>query len=71
VGASRKSFLGALTGRAVGDRLAGSLACAARAFHAGARAVRVHDVAATVDLVRTLERASPPADPDAHRPSEA
>ncbi len=60
VGASRKSFLGAITGRPPSERLAGSLACAARAFHAGAAAVRVHDVAATADLLRTLERVSPP-----------
>jgi dihydropteroate synthase len=59
VGASRKGFLGALTGRPVGGRLAASLACAARAFAAGAHAVRVHDVAATLDLLRTLERISP------------
>jgi dihydropteroate synthase len=59
VGASRKAFLGAATGRPVGERLAASLACAARAFAAGARAVRVHDVAPTVDLLRVLERVSP------------
>jgi dihydropteroate synthase len=59
VGASRKGFLGAITGRAVADRTAASLACAARAFAAGARAVRVHDVRETVDLLRVLERVSP------------
>ncbi|MCB9378810.1 MAG: dihydropteroate synthase [Holophagales bacterium] len=47
VGASRKSFLGALTGAAVDDRLAGSLAAAARAADQGASVLRVHDVAAT------------------------
>ena len=62
VGASRKGFLGGITGRAVGDRLAASLACVARAFEAGAHAVRVHDVAPTADLLRTLDRISP------HRP---
>jgi dihydropteroate synthase len=59
VGASRKGFLGAITGKGPKDRLAASLACAARAFEAGAFAVRVHDVAATVDLFATLERVSP------------
>lgn len=60
VGASRKGFLGAITGRPPGERLAASLACAARAFEAGARAVRVHDVAATVDLLAVLERIGRP-----------
>jgi dihydropteroate synthase len=59
VGASRKSFLGAITGRPPAERLAASLACVARAFHAGAAAVRVHDVAATVDVLRVLARVSP------------
>ena len=60
VGASRKGFLGAITGRPASDRLAGSLACAARARDAGAWAVRVHDVAATVDLLAVLDRIGPP-----------
>jgi dihydropteroate synthase len=47
VGASRKSFLGALTGAAVDQRLPGSLAAAARAAAGGAAVLRVHDVAAT------------------------
>lgn len=47
VGASRKSFLGATTGAAVGERLPGSLAAAARAADAGAALLRVHDVGAT------------------------
>ena len=59
VGASRKGFLGAITGRAPKERTAGSLACAARAFAAGAAGVRVHDVAETVDFLATLERVSP------------
>jgi dihydropteroate synthase len=49
IGASRKSFLGSLTG--VDDpaqRLDGSLAVAATAVGAGARILRVHDVAETV-----------------------
>jgi dihydropteroate synthase len=61
VGASRKGFLGARTGRPVEGRLAASLACVARAVEAGARAVRVHDVAETVDVVKVLSRIRPGA----------
>jgi dihydropteroate synthase len=53
VGVSRKSMIGALTGRAVDQRLAGGLALAALAVAAGARIIRSHDVAATLDAVRT------------------
>jgi dihydropteroate synthase len=52
VGLSRKSMLAKLTGRAVGDRTAGSVALAAIAVLNGARIVRAHDVAATLDAVR-------------------
>lgn len=51
-GLSRKSMIGQLTGRAVDDRLAGSVALAALAVDRGARIVRAHDVAATVDAIR-------------------
>ncbi|MEX2550992.1 MAG: dihydropteroate synthase [Nitriliruptoraceae bacterium] len=52
VGASRKSFLGTLTGTAdPGERLEGSLAVAALAVQAGVRLLRVHDVAETVRTV--------------------
>lgn len=47
IGASRKSFLGKITGDGVEDRLEGSLAAALWAASQGARAVRVHDVRAT------------------------
>ena len=47
VGASRKTFLGALGGDPVEARLAASLAAAVLAVAHGARVVRVHDVAAT------------------------
>jgi len=47
VGASRKAFLGELSGDSVDGRLAASLAAAVLAVAHGARAVRVHDVAAT------------------------
>lgn len=61
VGASRKSFLGALAAGADGqpasasDRLEGSLACAVLAAAAGARIVRVHDVRATVRALRVAD----------------
>lgn len=56
VGASRKSFLGHLTGRVEpADRLPGSLAAAAVAVMHGAHLIRTHDVAATVDAVRVAE----------------
>jgi dihydropteroate synthase len=51
-GWSRKRTLGDLTGRPVDQRLAASLAAALRAVSAGARVVRVHDVAATVDALK-------------------
>jgi len=57
VGVSRKSFLGAITGRAEpGDRLAASLAATAVAVLRGAAAIRTHDVAETRDAVRVAER---------------
>lgn len=52
VGLSRKSLLQSLTGRGVHERLAGSVALAALAVRAGARVVRAHDVAATLDAVK-------------------
>jgi dihydropteroate synthase len=54
LGVSRKRFLGQLLGREVGERLAGSLACACVAMaDDSAQILRVHDVAATRDAVRT------------------
>jgi dihydropteroate synthase len=52
VGVSRKSLVGMITGRPTGERLAGSVAFAALAVAGGARIVRAHDVAATVDAVK-------------------
>jgi dihydropteroate synthase len=58
VGTSRKRFLGLLAAgpgeppAPVEDRLAGSIATAAVALAAGVHMVRVHDVAATVQLTR-------------------
>lgn len=51
VGASRKSFIGELTGAPPGERLAGSLAAVAWAARGGAALVRVHDVEATVQFL--------------------
>jgi dihydropteroate synthase len=57
VGVSRKSFIGAITGRpAPADRLAGSLAATAVAVVNGAAVIRTHDVAETLDAVRVAER---------------
>lgn len=55
VALSRKDFVGEALGRAREDRLAGSLAAAALCVAAGARVVRTHDVAATLDAVRLTE----------------
>ena len=52
VGISRKSMIGALVERGVGERLAGSLAAAVLAVVKGARMIRAHDVAATVDALK-------------------
>lgn len=52
-GLSRKSMLGAITGRkSTDDRLAASLAAALIAAQRGAAIVRVHDVAETVDVIK-------------------
>jgi dihydropteroate synthase len=52
IGVSRKSTLGVITGRAVEDRLAASIAAAVAAVLQGAQIVRAHDVAETLDAVR-------------------
>ncbi len=57
-GWSRKSSLGAVTGRPVGERLAASVAAALAAVERGARIVRVHDVAATVDALAVWRAAA-------------
>ena len=51
VGLSRKSLVGHLIGREVGERLPASLALAVLAVERGAAIVRTHDVAATADAV--------------------
>ncbi len=54
VGISRKSMLGMLTGRAVDERLAASVAAAVLGAERGAAILRVHDVAATVDALKIV-----------------
>jgi dihydropteroate synthase len=58
VGVSRKSMLGAITGKGTSDRLAASVAMAALAAHNGASILRVHDITETADalaVVKALE----------------
>ncbi len=55
LGVSRKSMFGRLLGRDVSERLAGSLAVAAMAMPRGVSVLRVHDVAATRDLLTMFE----------------
>ncbi|MGK2901073.1 MAG: dihydropteroate synthase [Burkholderiaceae bacterium] len=57
VGWSRKSTLGAITGRDVAQRQFASVAAALAAVQSGARIVRVHDVAATVDALKVWQAA--------------
>lgn len=52
VGLSRKSTLGKLTGKPVGERLAAGVAAAVLAVERGAHIVRTHDVAATFDALK-------------------
>lgn len=56
-GLSRKSMLGELTGKPLEKRLAGSLAAALAAVARGAKIVRVHDVAETVDALKVWQAA--------------
>jgi dihydropteroate synthase len=65
VGPSRKSFIGAVTGAPVGDRLPGTLAAVAACVLAGVEIVRVHDVAEArqaADVAAAIRKgAAPPA----------
>jgi dihydropteroate synthase len=54
VGLSRKSMLGTLTGRTAAQRVAGSVALAVIAAVNGARIIRAHDVAPTVDALKVV-----------------
>src|SRR5207253_10442204 len=64
--ASRKDFVGALTGRGPRERLAGTLAAIGAGLDLGASILRVHDVASTVDYVavRVALRGDGPVDPE-------
>lgn len=55
VGASRKSFIGKLTGKDVGDRLMGTAGAVAASIVLGAHLVRVHDVAELEDAIRVAD----------------
>lgn len=55
VGISRKSTLGVITGRELGERMPASIAAAILAVERGAQIVRVHDVAETVDALRVVQ----------------
>ncbi len=55
IGASRKSTIGKLTGRDLGDRIYGTVATTALAVKAGIDIVRVHDVAAARDAVAVAD----------------
>lgn len=55
LGASRKSFIGKLTGREVGERIGGSLAAAVVGLARGAEVLRVHDVRETRDALTVAE----------------
>ncbi len=59
LGWSRKSTLGQLTGRPVGERLVASVAAALAAVRQGASIVRVHDVAETVDALKVWRALTP------------
>jgi dihydropteroate synthase len=54
MGLSRKSFIGELTGREAGERLAGTIAANAAALLLGAAILRVHDVKEAADTVRIV-----------------
>src|SRR5262249_8166605 len=55
LGASRKGFIGKITGREIDERMAGSLAIACRALALGeAQVIRTHDARETRDVVTLL-----------------
>lgn len=58
LGWSRKSTLGVITGRPVGERLVASVVAALAAVERGAAIVRVHDVAETVDALKVWRAAA-------------
>jgi len=64
VGWSRKSTLGTITGRPVNERLTASVAAALASAMYGARILRVHDVAATIDALKVWQAFGMPIGPD-------
>lgn len=64
VGLSRKSMIGTLTGRPAEQRLAGSIGAVLAAVMQGARIVRVHDVAETVDAIKVWQAVINPEWPE-------
>ncbi len=56
VGLSRKGMIGSITSRQSDQRLAGSVAAAVVAVQNGARIIRTHDVAATIDAIEVAVR---------------
>ncbi len=62
-GLSRKSMIGSLTGRDIHERVYGSVAAALIAAQNGAKIIRVHDVAATVDALKILNAVSKQSKP--------
>jgi dihydropteroate synthase len=61
LGASRKSFIGHLTGAEAADRLPGSIAAALLGAAQGVQILRVHDVAATRQALAVWEGAMAPS----------
>jgi dihydropteroate synthase len=61
VGSSRKSFIGALTGRGASDRLGGTIASNVLALAAGAEVFRVHDVLEVARALRVAAAILPPS----------
>jgi dihydropteroate synthase len=59
VGTSRKSFLGRITGRAEGDRVAATVATNVMAYERGASVFRVHDVAPVADALKVAAATVP------------
>jgi dihydropteroate synthase len=69
-GLSRKSMLGAITGQDVERRMPASVAAALLAVQRGARMVRVHDVRATVDVLKLWDAVNEVRSPQRHRDAE-
>jgi dihydropteroate synthase len=65
---SRKDFIGALTGRAPRERLAGTLAALAHGVDQGAHIFRVHDVAAAADFLAVRKALAGDGPQDGERP---